>query len=944
MADEKAGRLSEEKKDRLVIGILAHVDAGKTTLSEALLYQSGAIRKAGRVDKGDAFLDTDSMEKSRGITIFSKPAEFEYEGRSVTLLDTPGHVDFSPETERTLSVLDLAVLVISAADRVTADTRIIWKLLDQYRVPTFIFVNKMDQAGADRETVLKELEEKLSSSCIDFSNGIENDAIQEKIAVTDDALTEKYLDGKPIETADVERLLAERKVFPAFFGSALKMEGTEELLQAISAYAEKKEYPRKFGARVYKISHDGSIRLTWVKVTGGSVRVRSALNARGKEEASEKVTEIRIYSGSGYDSVQEAHAGQICALAGLTFTHAGDGLGFEAEGHAGLLQPTFTSSILLRDSDDPAAIYQALKLLEEEEPTLHVARNDRTGTIHVQVMGQVHREILKTVMRDRFGIELSFGPEQVVYKETIQSPVEGVGHYEPLRHYAEVHLKMEPISAGSGIIFDTDVSTDQLAENLQRLILSHLEERPLLGVLTGSEITDMKITLIGGRAHPRHTEGGDFRQAAYRAVRQGLMEAGNVLLEPILELNAEIPSIYVGRFMTDLNRMEGKCEITGEENGNSLVTGTVSAAAFGSYGETFASYTGGKGSLAYALREYAPCHNAEEVIQAIGYDADADLEYPSGSVFCSHGAGTYVPWDSVRAFMHVHTEWGDNAMGGGSSESMDVPGCGQLKREAGGDYSTYSGEVTSFAGKRETAQSGSFKEREERYAAAEDELKGIFERTYGADKWRPFKKNNEQTEEPPYEKEKKEGFLKNSVLRQQDKTDAKPVRKRYFLVDGYNIIFRWKDLNLLASSNLDSARDALIDWMADLRGWLDTQLILVFDAYKVSGGKEKVFEHNGIYVVYTKEAETADAYIEKTVHDLGRDHEVTVASSDGLEQVIILGEGASRMSARELLALCDSFRSGTQKAGMDSVSGRKNYLLDNLSPQAAEALSKLKEE
>lgn len=938
--------MAVENNRHLVIGILAHVDAGKTTLSEALLYQSGAIRKAGRVDKGNAFLDTDAMEKSRGITIFSKPAEFEYHGFPVTLLDTPGHVDFSPETERTLSVLDLAVLVISAADGVTADTRIIWKLLDQYQVPTFLFVNKMDQAGADRQSVMEELGEKLSPACIDFSNGIRDEQTQEKIAVTDDRLTESFLEGKAVEADDIKRLVSGRRLFPVCFGSALKMEGTEELLQTILTYTEIRNYSQEFGARVYKISHDGNVRLTWIKVTGGSIKVRSLIEPRGKEtEEAQKVTEIRIYSGSAYHPVQEAEAGQICALAGLTFTHAGDGLGFEAEERTGLLQPTFTSSILFRDSDDPALIYQTLKLLEEEEPTLHVSRESRTGNIQVQVMGQVHREILRKTMQDRFGLTISYGPEQVVYKETIQAPVEGVGHYEPLRHYAEVHLKMEPAPAGSGITFATEVPVDQLAENWQRLILTHLEERPLLGVLTGAELTDMKITLIGGRAHPRHTEGGDFRQATYRAVRQGLMMARNVLLEPVLEVNAEIPSEYLGRFMADLNRMDGSCEITGEENGKSLVTGTVSASAFGSYGEDFVSYTGGRGSLAVALKEYAPCHNAEEVLLEAAYDPDADMDYPSGSVFCSHGAGTYVPWDQVRSYMHVRTDWGDKVMErGGSSPGESEDSFETENLVKGGDYSTFSGEVSSFAGKRKAEDRTTFKQREEKFAAAEDELKGIFERTYGTDKWRPFRKNNQEEEELPYAEEKKKGFLKNSVRRQQEKTGTSKVRRRYFLVDGYNIIFQWEDLNKLAVKNLDSARDALIDRMSDLRGWLDAELILVFDAYKVAGGQERIYDHNGIYVVYTREAETADAYIEKTVHDLGHDHDVTVASSDGLEQVIILGEGASRMPARELRRLYDSFRSGSGKAGTDPSSGRKNYLLDNLSPEAAEALSKLKDQ
>lgn len=937
--------MAADRKKHLVIGILAHVDAGKTTLSEALLYQSGAIRRAGRVDKGNAFLDTEAMEKSRGITIFSKPAEFEYGDRSVTLLDTPGHVDFSPETERTLSVLDLAVLVVSAADGVTADTRIIWKLLRQYRVPSFLFINKMDQAGADRDKVLTELENLLSPACIDFSKGIAGEEIQEKIAVTDDVLTEGYLEGKTVEAGDVRRLVSLRKIFPVFFGSALKMEGTEELLQAVMTYSEAKKYPEEFGARVYKISHDGSLRLTWIKVTGGSVRVRSLVKgSRADCEEEEKITEIRVYSGSGFRQVQEAQAGQICALAGLTFTHAGDGLGFEAERHAGVLQPTFTSSIVLRDSDDPQLIFQTLKLLEEEEPTLHVSRDTRTGTIQVQVMGQVHREILKTALKERFQLDISFGPEQVVYKETIQGPVEGVGHYEPLRHYAEVHLKMEPAPSGSGLIFSSEVPVDQLEENWQRLILTHLEERPLLGVLTGSELTDVKITLIGGRAHPKHTEGGDFRQATYRAVRQGLMMAKNILLEPVLEVNAEVPSEYLGRFMTDLNRMDGSCEITGEENGNSLVTATVSAAAFGSYGESFVSYTGGRGNLASSLREYAPCHNAEEVIQEAAYDPDADTDYPSASIFCSHGAGTYVLWDAVRSWMHVHTQWGDRTMGrsgaaGGPYGNQNEDGEG----ESAGEYSTYSGRVRSFSGKKDKTDRSGFKEREERFTAAENELKGIFERTYGQNKWSPFKKNNQDEEELPYPEEKKEGFLKNSVLKQKDRTKKDPERRRYFLVDGYNIIFQWADLKGMAEVNLDSARDTLIDRMADLRGWLDVELILVFDAYKVAGGQERVFEYNGIYVVYTKEAETADAYIEKTVHDLGPEHDVTVASSDGLEQVIILGEGARRMSARELLALCESFRSGSEKAGRDLASGRKTYLLDNLPEEAARALSKFKE-
>ena len=902
----------------LVIGILAHVDAGKTTLSEGLLYLTGSIRKMGRVDHQDAFLDTYELEKARGITIFSKQAEFSLGDCGITLLDTPGHVDFSPEMERTLQVLDYAVLVISAADGVQGQVRILWKLLKRYGIPVFLFINKMDQPGTDREAVLQQLRQELDGRCMDFGADLRGEQQQEDLAVCEEGLLERYLDGEPVRASDIRKLIRERKVFPCYFGSALNMQGVDQFLDGLREYMQCLPCPGEFGARVFKISRDGQgNRLTWMKITGGSLKVKALLSGRdGEETWEEKADQLRVYSGSGFRLVQSAEAGMVCAVTGLSHTRVGEGLGAETNGEQELLEPVLTYRLILPEDADQNSALKNLRLLEEEEPMLHVSCEEKTGEIFVQVMGQVQMDILKQLMKERYGISVGFGEGTIVYKETIRKPVEGVGHFEPLRHYAEVHLLLEPGEPGSGLQFDSSCREDVLDKNWQRLVLTHLEERHHRGVLTGSEITDMKITLLTGRAHQKHTEGGDFRQATYRAVRQGLMMAENVLLEPVYELRLELPAENLGRALSDLQRMGGTTEPPESDGTRALVKGSVPAASLGNYQEEVTAYTRGQGRMFCSLKGYEPCHNPEEVIEQRQYRPDQDLDQPSGSVFCSHGAGVVVPWNQVREHMHIDSGWEAEA-------EKPVP-----EEEQGGD-------AAGGTGVRKAGKS-SWKEDNHRFAAQEKELQEIFERT--------FRTSGKEDEKKPGWKRpgagKRAGTSGGSGMDGRVRTSAagKKPEKEYLLVDGYNIIFAWEELKLLAEVNIDSARDRLMDILSNYQGYRPCTLILVFDAYKVSGGQGEVMKYHNIYVVYTKEAETADQYIEKTVHEIGRRYQVTVATSDALEQVIILGAGAVRMSAAGLL---DEIRNAEQEVRseyLDRKNGEKNYLLDGAPEEVAKTM------
>ena len=861
---------------QLVVGILAHVDAGKTTLAESILYKSGSIRKPGRVDHGDAFLDTFSLERSRGITIFSKQARFALKNLDVTLLDTPGHVDFSAEMERTLQVLDYAILVISGADGVQGHVKTLWRLLKQYHIPVFLFINKMDQNGTDRQKLLEELGQKLDERCVDF--GVTGDEFYDALAMCDEYLMESYLEEGMIEDTDIADAIKKRHVFPCFFGSALKMEGVEELLRGMETYTQCPVYGEAFGARVYKISRDDQgNRLTHLKVTGGVLKVKMPL------ETGEKVDQIRIYSGAGFQTAQEVTAGGICAVTGLLNTRSGDGLGETGVGMEPVLEPVLTYQIELPEGTNVHDMFLKLKQLEEEEPELQIVWDDHSGEIHAKVMGEIQIEILKSVIADRFHVDVHFGTGSIVYKETIENTVEGVGHYEPLRHYAEVHLILEPGERGSGLVFDTLCSEDLLDRNWQRLILTHLYEKKHRGVLTGSEITDMKISLVSGRAHTKHTEGGDFRQSTYRAVRQGLRQAKSVLLEPVYDFSLEIPSDKVGRAMTDIQNMKGLFEAPSMEGDMAVITGTAPVVNMREYASEVLAYTKGMGHLTCALKGYEPCHNADEVISNMAYDPEADLDNPTGSVFCSHGAGFVVPWDEVHEHMHLES-YLKKAMISEVEEILPV-------------------------NPRPAASLG-FSE--------DKELQQIFEKTYGSVKRREW--------HAP------------TVTRTNEQKPEKKPQESYLLVDGYNIIFAWDELNDLAQVNITSARNALMDILSNYQGYRKDTLILVFDAYKVQGNPGQVYKYHNIYVVYTKEAETADQYIEKTVHRMNRKYDVTVATSDALEQVIILGQGAKRLSAQglkdEVEVACREIRQILEERREAETD--RNYLLKDLPKEMAD--------
>lgn len=991
---EAAGESGNRKTSRhIVLGILAHVDAGKTTLSESLLYLAGKIRRQGRVDHGDAYLDTDRMEKERGITIFAKQAEMVCPGDpsacpgsagnlAVTLLDTPGHADFSPEMERTLSVLDYAVLVISAPDGVTGQVRTLWRLLAHYQVPVFLFVNKMDQPGMEEEKILGEVQGQLGSGCVCMPagdpSGFDKET-EESLAVCDDALLEAYLEeGRQLTESDISNLIESRKLFPVFFGSALKNEGVDALAAGLVCYAREPEWPQEFCARIFKISRDPQgARLSWVRVLGGVLRARMELPGGMKAE------QIRQYSGSGFKPLSQARAGEVVCVTGLDggragmllipdefrAAHGSSRLYADAEEH--LILPVFRSSILILDGTDSVTAYKNLRLLEEEEPLLGIQYDPETKALSAEIMGEVETQIVKRICEDRFGMKIDFGPADIVYRETIAAPVEGVGHYEPLRHYAEVHLLLQPTGAGSGLTFDADVSTDELALNWQRLIISNLTDMKFRGVLTGSEITDMRITVIGGRASEKHTEGGDFRQAAIRALRQGLMSARSILLEPCCSFEAEIPAENIGRLMADIERMEGSMEAPAGDGEKAVVTGMVPAAEISDYAAEVRAYTHGNGQISFSLKEYEPARHPEEIILQKGYDPAADLQQSPDSVFCSHGAGVVVPWDRVREFMHVDTGWEGDPAGAPADEdgrAGEMPG-----------PETFSSSWRREASSKKT----SWQEQQRQISAGEDELKAIFERTYKGSSWRTPLHNEQNGDIHPTGVWSRDGSLERSMgladgqgeEAEEDRPEgssAGPARSEsgaqaavgtkaaagaqaaagrpgaagvrasgtqgaagvrasgtkaagrqrmsgaqaaagaqasgkkqtvpedYLLVDGYNIIFAWPDLRSLAAENLDSAAGKLTDILSDYQGTQSGRLIIVFDAYKVHGGKRRILHHGNVDVIYTKEAETADAYIMELTHALAPKGNVTVATGDGIVQMIIFSAGARRMSAAEL--------------------------------------------
>lgn len=884
----------------IVMGILAHVDAGKTTLSESMLYLSGTVRKLGRVDHKDAFLDTYALERDRGITIFSKQAVFSLGNKKVNLLDTPGHVDFSAEMERTLQVLDYAVLVISGADGIQGHTETLWKLLKLYDIPTFIFINKMDQQGTDQAALLSELKERLDEGCIAFGKEESIETLEE-LAMTDEKVLDYFMEHESIRKEDICRLIKERRVFPCYFGSALKLEGVQELLYGFERYMEPYTGTEEFGAKVFKISRDDKgERLTFLKVTGGKLVVKMPVNLVDKEE---KVNQIRIYSGAKYETVNEVGAGGVCAVTGLVSSYIGQGFGVEKGTAAPFLEPVLTYQMILPDGADTTKVLRELKQLEEEEPLLNIVWNPALEEIHVQLMGEVQTEILKTMIAERFHLDVEFGTGKIVYKETIKNPVVGVGHYEPLRHYAEVHLKMEPLEAGSGLVFDADCSEDVLDRNWQRLILTHLQEREHPGVLTGSPITDMKITIVAGRAHLKHTEGGDFRQATYRAVRQGLKSAESILLEPWYSFVLEVPSDQVGRAMSDIGQMNGSFEGPEAEDKQGMVrlTGTAPASEMRDYQREVWAYTKGRGRITFTLKGYEPCHNAEEVIEQIGYDSERDIDNPTGSVFCAHGAGFLVKWDEVPEYMHIKEDF--------LSEGSDEISEGEQT-------------ITGNAHFGNSSYSSGYGD--------DPELLAIMEREFGS-------KQKERDRYSGYRKQTVSAPMpRKTVIK-----DTEP-KKEYLLVDGYNVIFAWEELNELAKASIDAARNKLMDILSNYRGFTGCTLILVFDAYKVKGSQGEVQKYHNIYVVYTKEAETADQYIEKTTHEIGRKYKVTVATSDALEQVIVMGQGAYRISARDFYEEVERTEKQIREINEQQHGEKRNYLLDYAKEEDAKHMEEVR--
>lgn len=845
--------------NRLIFGILAHVDAGKTTLSEGLMYKSGAIRKIGRVDNKDAHLDTNELERARGITIFSSQAELKIDDLDITLLDTPGHVDFSAEMERTLRVLDYAILIISGADGVQGHTETLWKLLREYNVPVFIFVNKMDQNGTDKEKILEDIREKLTDSCVDFTD-TDSEEFYENIAMSDEHVMEDYLDNMTVSIEDIQGLIVERKIFPCFFGSALRLTGIDEFMQGLYTYTLRPEYSKEFGARVYKITREADgTRLTHIKVTGGTLRVKTELTGdTDGREWREKINQIRLYSGDKYETVNEACAGMVCALTGLNYTYCGEGFGYEYSDNQSYLEPVLTYKINLPDSISETQMLPKLRMLEEEDPKLNIVWDEELKEIQAKIMGEVQLEILKSVIKERFGVDITFGAGNIVYKETIENVVEGVGHFEPLRHYAEVHLILEPAPRGSGVHVYTDCSEDILDKNWQRLIVTHIEEREHRGVLTGSPVTDINIILVTGRAHIKHTEGGDFRQATYRAIRQGLKMAHSRLLEPYYEFRLEVPEVNIGRAMMDIEKMHGKFEMPVTSNGMAVITGSAPVSLMHDYQNEVIAYSKGHGRLNLTLKGYDLCHNEDEVIAKYNYDSESDIANPTGSVFCAHGSGYLVPWNEVYSYMHV-----ESVLAAKNKNNLDIIENNPLNRVSEGVIDL--DEIDDIINKTFFANRGASNAKWRRNKRVKEDMEFAISRDFGV------KKN-----------------VKNNA-----------GKEKYLLIDGYNVIFAWDELNELAKTNIDGARDRLLDIMCNYQGVKKCNLIVVFDAYRVENHKTEFFDYHNIHVVYTKEAETADQYIEKFAHENGRRYDVTVVTSDGLEQIIIQGQGCTLISARE---------------------------------------------
>lgn len=832
----------------IVLGVLAHVDSGKTTLSEAMLYRVGVIRKLGRVDHRDAFLDTDALERARGITIFSKQALLDAGQTHITLLDTPGHVDFSAEAERTLQVLDYAVLVISGPGGVQSHTETLWQLLRRYRIPTFVFVNKMDLPGPTRAELLEQLNRRLGEGFVDF--GADPAARDEALALCDERLMDAWLEQGALEDGQILPAIARRHVFPCWFGSALRLDGVDPLLEGLDRFTRPAPALSAFGAAVFKVSQDEQgARLTWLRVTGGELKVKDLLSGEGPEGPwAEKANQLRLYSGTKYTLAERVGPGQVCAVTGLTQCRPGQGLGSQRDSEPPALEPVLSYQVLLPEGADAHAALDKLRRLEQEDPQLHVVWNETLGQIHLQLMGEIQLEVLRTLLAQRFGLEVSFGPGGILYKETITEPIEGVGHYEPLRHYAEVHLKLEPLPPGSGMQYAADCREEVLDKNWQRLVLTHLEEKQHLGVLTGAPLTDMKITLIAGKAHLKHTEGGDFRQATYRAVRQGLMMGKSQLLEPWYSFRLEVPAENIGRAITDIQRREGTFDPPETGLETAVLTGTAPVATLRDYPVELAGYTHGRGRISLTPVGYRPCHNAAQVIAESGYQPQHDLDNPADSVFCAHGAGFVVSWADVRSHMHVDSGWGK------SQRPADAAPAPSPRRAA-----AYRATLEEDA-----------------------ELMKIFERTYGPIKrdplaaFRPVKK----TERPDFA------------------AQSWTIAPEYLLVDGYNLIFAWEELSALAKQSLDAARTRLADILCNYQGYKKCVVILVFDAYRVPGSPGAIEQYHNIHIVYTKEAETADMYIERVTHEIGKQRRVRVVTSDGAEQIIILGHGALRVSSR----------------------------------------------
>lgn len=877
--------------NKLVIGILAHVDAGKTTLSESLLYLSGKIAKLGRVDNKNAYLDTYELEKARGITIFSKQALLKLGNIEITLLDTPGHTDFSAEMERTLQVLDYAILVISGSDGVQGHTRTLWRLLDKYNIPAFIFVNKMDQNGTDMDKLLKKIRKHLNDGCIDFEQTGQDD-FYDQLSMCDETIMENYLKTGKVQTVLVKDAIRNRKVFPCYFGSALKLQGIEQFMHGMEKYVIIPDYPEFFGAKIFKITRDEQgTRLTHMKITGGKLKVKDVLKNNGKEE---KVNQIRVYSGQKYEAVNELEAGSVCAVTGLAQTKPGEGLGNEEASDAPVLEPILFYRIILPEGCDPRVMIPKLHQIEEEEPELHIVWDEQLQEIQVQIMGEVQLEILSSMIQSRFGITVEFDAGRVLYRETISNTVEGVGHFEPLRHYAEVHLLLEPGERGSGLQFGTECSEDLLAKNWQRLVLTHLEEKVHKGTLTGSPVTDMKITLVSGRAHNKHTEGGDFREATYRAVRQGLKEAQSLLLEPYYSFWLELPEKMVGRAMADIEKMQGQCEISLSDGETAVLTGSAPVTAMRNYQMEVVTYTKGLGRLFYSLKGYEACHNVEKVTEEIAYDSEMDFENPTGSVFCSQGTGFGVAWDKVKEYMHVES---------------------YLHKER-----EHSGEIP----ERHTAY---IAER----AISSEEVDLILNKAYNANQGKKSAWKGPQV----HYKRNYETAGSDYTVKQQE------IKDEYLLVDGYNIIYAWTDLKELAENNMDGARIKLLDYMSNYQGICKSHIIVVFDAYRVVGHIEEISQYNNIYMVYTKEAQTADQYIEKFSHDNNKKYNITVATSDGLQQIIIRGAGCLLLSARELKEELDKAYNEVRQLSSQKQQITRNYLSDALTPEAKQQMTAL---